>query len=219
MQGYVSNELTHFLGRSTRSDEERYSLLLRVFRSGTLLDPRYQNNRDTPIFFFQVPRDEGEERRQNYYPDPYFEVRENGPVAANEFVAPEMVSTLFGAADVSLHCYKNVLTSGTIPLAQSMATAVIAPRMGCIEEMVPPSSGILYQPRDTSGLQAAMVRATEVDLQSLGNEGKSFIAKHTVLDLAQQVIQIYQSLPMPSPKRRGKKFEYIDQKRSEVVRP
>jgi hypothetical protein len=91
MQGYISNELTHFLGRRLRSDEERYSLLKRVVRSGMLLDPRYQNNRDTPIFFFQVPKRDGEERRQNYYPDPYFEVRENGPVAANEFVAPEMV--------------------------------------------------------------------------------------------------------------------------------
>jgi Putative abortive phage resistance protein AbiGi, antitoxin len=91
MQSYTSNELTHFVGRSLRDDEERYALLLDVLRSGILLDPRYQTKRDTPIFFFDVVSREGGERRQNYYPNPYFEVRENGPVAANEFVMPEMV--------------------------------------------------------------------------------------------------------------------------------
>ncbi|MGH9423854.1 MAG: abortive infection system antitoxin AbiGi family protein, partial [Thermoanaerobaculia bacterium] len=54
-------------------------------------DLRYVTKRDTPIFFWDVVRRDGTERRQNYYPEPYFEVRENGPVASNEFVAPEMV--------------------------------------------------------------------------------------------------------------------------------
>ena len=67
----------------------------------------------------------------------------------NETIAPDAVSTLFVAADVSLHCYKNITTSGTIPLAQSMGTAVIAPRIGCIQEMVPHSSGILYDPENS----------------------------------------------------------------------
>jgi hypothetical protein len=92
MQRYVSNELTHFVGRSLRADEEaQYQLLLKICRSGTLLDPRYLGKRDTPIFFFNVVDRDGSERRQQYFPEPYFEVRINGPVEANEFVAPEMV--------------------------------------------------------------------------------------------------------------------------------
>src|SRR5437899_1938347 len=107
MQSYVSNELTHFLGRSLRDNEQRYALLLKVFRSGTLLDPRYQDKRDWPIFFFDVVSRDGQERRQSYYPEPYFEVRENGLVAANEFVAPEMVCFCdIPTKDLAIHTSK-----------------------------------------------------------------------------------------------------------------
>jgi beta-1,4-mannosyltransferase len=64
----------------------------------------------------------------------------------SEFVPRDAVAKLYAAADVSLHCYRNTLTSGSIPLAQSMGIAVVAPRVGCIEEMVPKSCGILYDP-------------------------------------------------------------------------
>lgn len=100
VQSYVSNELTHFVGRSLRPNEEaQYQLLLKIFRSGTLLDPRYRGKRDTPIFFFDVVSRDGAERRQQYYPEPYFEVRIDGEVGANEFVAPEMVCF----CDIPLH--------------------------------------------------------------------------------------------------------------------
>jgi hypothetical protein len=90
MQSYVSSELTHFVGRREPDDDARYSLLLRILRGGELVDPRYLVHRDTPIFCFDVPTPNGV-RKENFYPDPYFEVRLNGPVLQNEFVAPEMV--------------------------------------------------------------------------------------------------------------------------------
>ena len=91
MQNYVSEELTHFVGRSLPSDEDRMNLLIAILRSGELLDPRYKTKRDHPIFYFDVEDKNGGVQRENYMPEPYFEVREDGPVGANEFVAPEMV--------------------------------------------------------------------------------------------------------------------------------
>jgi hypothetical protein len=91
MQNYISEELTHFVGRSLPSDEERLNLLIAILRNGELLDPRYKTKRDHPIFHFDVEDKQDGIQRHNYMPEPYFEVRENGPVGANEFVAPEMV--------------------------------------------------------------------------------------------------------------------------------
>ena len=39
-QRYVSDELTHFVGRGLRTDEERFNLLLKIVRSGELRTPR-----------------------------------------------------------------------------------------------------------------------------------------------------------------------------------
>jgi hypothetical protein len=46
---YVSNYLTHFVGRSRASDQLRYELLKRIVRGGVLLDPAHIGRRD-PIF-------------------------------------------------------------------------------------------------------------------------------------------------------------------------
>jgi Putative abortive phage resistance protein AbiGi, antitoxin len=41
-QRYVSKELTHFVGRSLPSDEERYALLVKILREGWLTHPPHQ---------------------------------------------------------------------------------------------------------------------------------------------------------------------------------
>ncbi len=46
---YVSNSLTHFVGRSRPSDKDRYELLCEVIRGGVLMDPSHKGRRD-PIF-------------------------------------------------------------------------------------------------------------------------------------------------------------------------
>lgn len=90
MQSYVSDQLTHFVGRSRPDDQARFELLLQILRGGVLLDPRYSGKRDTPIFHFDVETPEGLER-ETFYPDPYFEVRPHASIDTNEFVAAELV--------------------------------------------------------------------------------------------------------------------------------
>jgi glycosyltransferase involved in cell wall biosynthesis len=71
---------------------------------------------------------------------------------------------------------------------------VIAPRIGCMEEMVPRSCGILYDADAPSALRNAMFRATETDVQAMGNEGRRFVAHHTVQSFAKELMEIYRSL-------------------------
>jgi hypothetical protein len=46
---YTSEELTHFVGRSLSTNEERFDLLCQIIRGGVLLDPAHVGRRD-PIF-------------------------------------------------------------------------------------------------------------------------------------------------------------------------
>lgn len=91
MQQYVSDELFHFVGRRLSSDEDRYQLLVAIIRGKVLRDPRYGSKRDFDFFFFDVVDKNGSTTRHGFRPEPYFEVRVNGPIEDNEFVAPEMV--------------------------------------------------------------------------------------------------------------------------------
>jgi beta-1,4-mannosyltransferase len=112
----------------------------------------------------------------------------------SDFVPRDAVAKLYAATDVSLHCYRNTLTSGSIPLAQSMGIAVVAPRVGCIEEMVPKSCGILYDPEAAGGLKAAMIQAMSANVRQMGREGRNFIANRTVQNFARELLAIYQTI-------------------------
>jgi len=51
---YVSEYLTHFVGRSLESDQLKYDLLSKIVNSGNLLDPSHVGRRD-PIFQVVLP--------------------------------------------------------------------------------------------------------------------------------------------------------------------
>lgn len=107
MQNYVSDELTHFVGRSLPNDDARYQLLAQLVRGGVLLDPRYAKKRDVAIFHFDIESKDGSVSRDNFYPDPYFEVSQQGQIAANDFVHPEMVCFCdIPVADLGIHTSK-----------------------------------------------------------------------------------------------------------------
>jgi len=47
---YTSEELTHFVGRSLSTNEERFDLLCQIIRGGVLLDPAHVGRRDPKEF-------------------------------------------------------------------------------------------------------------------------------------------------------------------------
>lgn len=72
------------------------------------------------------------------------------------------------AADYFVAPFKNILSTGSLILAMSFGRPVIAPRLGCISELVPSDAGLLYDPTDEHGLDKALMKAIESDSKSMG---------------------------------------------------
>ncbi|MEP4078164.1 glycosyltransferase family 4 protein [Haloferula sp.] len=87
------------------------------------------------------------------------------------FVPDDEIQTYMNACDAVVFPYRDVLTSGAVVLAMSFGKACIAPRLGCIPDMIGESGGFLYDPESASGLAGALEGAVERkgDLSTMGD--------------------------------------------------
>lgn len=86
-----------------------------------------------------------------------------GILFRESFIADQDVQVYLSAADVVVLPFKDVLTSGSAILALSFGKPVIAPRIGCLSDLIDPSRGILYDQGSEEGLAQAMRLAREVE--------------------------------------------------------
>ena len=77
------------------------------------------------------------------------------------FVEPERIQTFMNAADLVVLPHREILTSGALVLAMSFGKPVIAPRLGCIPDMVDEQGSFFYDPDVEDGLLGAMLNAVE----------------------------------------------------------
>lgn len=63
------------------------------------------------------------------------------------------------AANIIVFPFKKVLTSGSVLLALSFGKPIIAPSLGCIQDVFDKHGSFLYDPKDTKGLYGAMEKA------------------------------------------------------------
>ena len=75
-----------------------------------------------------------------------------------EYVPDEEVQVYLRAADAVVLPFDSILTSGSAVLGMTFGRAVIAPRLGCLPELVGSSGGILYEPSDPDGLRSGLHR-------------------------------------------------------------
>ena len=87
------------------------------------------------------------------------------------FVPDEKIQLYMNASDVVVFPYRDILTSGAVLLAMSFGKACIAPRIGCIGEVLDDSGALLYNPDDSFGLLSAMKLAIEKQ-EKLANMGE-----------------------------------------------
>jgi len=95
------------------------------------------------------------------------------------FVPTEEVQLYMNACDVVIFPYRDILTSGAVLLAMSFGRACIAPRKGCIGEVLDDAGAFLYEIDDENGLTKAMNSALEKHYEL------SFMGQHN-LQLAEQ---------------------------------
>ncbi|MFN6512867.1 MAG: glycosyltransferase family 4 protein [Nostoc sp. CreGUA01] len=77
------------------------------------------------------------------------------------FVPDDEIQVYMNASDVVIFPYRDILTSGAVILAMSFGRACIAPRKGCIGEVLDDQGAFLYQIDDENGLKKAMNSALE----------------------------------------------------------
>lgn len=75
------------------------------------------------------------------------------------YVENDRLCEYLRAADACVLPYRDILTSSAALLAAQFQTPVIAPRIGCITDLLDEESALLFDPNDEHGLRGALLRA------------------------------------------------------------
>ena len=108
-----------------------------------------------------------------------------------EFVPDEDIQLYMNAADVTVFSFEEVLTSGTTLLAMSFGRPVIAPRAGCVGELVGDDGGVTYEPDDADGLYRALEAALNADLPAMGERNRKTVAAFDWASIARRTARVY----------------------------
>jgi beta-1,4-mannosyltransferase len=87
------------------------------------------------------------------------------------FVPSDRVQVFMAAADIVAFPYREILTSGAVVLAMSFGKACIAPRSGCIQDVLDERGAFLYDSADEGGLRAAMESAASAGAERVAEMG------------------------------------------------
>ncbi|MEJ2706166.1 MAG: glycosyltransferase family 4 protein [Anaerolineales bacterium] len=107
------------------------------------------------------------------------------------YVPDKDLQIYFNAADAVVLPYSQVLSSGSAVLAMSFGRAVIAPRIGCLREVVTEDCGILYDESDPQGLFGALQESLDLNLDKLGCGAYSRAREFTWMQMVNRTLQAY----------------------------
>lgn len=110
-----------------------------------------------------------------------------------ETIPDDEVQAYFNASDVVVLPYRDILTSGAAILAMSFGRACIAPRIGCLAEMLDERGAFLY---DGDGLFEAMSRAlrSRGALDEMGKHNHAKVKEWTWERVADETLAIYRGI-------------------------
>ncbi|MDB9527396.1 glycosyltransferase family 4 protein [Oscillatoria sp. CS-180] len=110
------------------------------------------------------------------------------------FIPEEEIQVYMNACDVVVFPYRNILTSGAIVLAMSFAKACIAPRMGCIGELLDDKGSFVYNLESQDGLVNAIENAIaqKDDLPQMGMHNLKLAQELGWPEIAKQTLGVYE---------------------------
>jgi len=108
------------------------------------------------------------------------------------FIPDDEVQLYMNAADVMVLPYRDVLTSGAVILAMSFGKPVIAPRIGCIPDVLDDRGSFLYDPSDEKGLLKAMRLARDTNLAEMGKHSFDLAKQLRWDEIARRTYKLYQ---------------------------
>lgn len=108
-------------------------------------------------------------------------------------ISDDDLQLYLNASDVLAFPFRQVLTSSSAVLAMSFGRPIIAPRLGCLPEMVGTDVGFIYEAGDVASLAAAIEQASHADLATMGAAAKRWVTVATWRDLATQLLTVYRN--------------------------
>ncbi len=116
------------------------------------------------------------------------------------FVEDDDLQLYLRAADVVAAPFLEIFTSGSVLLAMSFERAVIAPRRGCVTDVLDEQGGILYDADDPQGLEGALRTAMDVDLEAMGRHNAADLSRFDWERVADATRDVYEAaLKGPEP--------------------
>jgi glycosyltransferase involved in cell wall biosynthesis len=109
-----------------------------------------------------------------------------------QFVPAKDVQLYMNAADVVVLPFQDILTSGSALLAMSFGKPVIAPRMGCIPEVLDSKGVFLYDHKEEYGLLRAIHQASLANLATMGKYNYEKAKRFDWNVIAQKTCALYQ---------------------------
>ena len=109
------------------------------------------------------------------------------------FVADDSIQVYLNACDLVVLPYRDILTSGAAVLAMSFGKACVAPRLGCLPDVLDADGGFLYDARHADGLADAIKEAATAkgDLPRMGEHNRELAKGWDWNDIARATADIY----------------------------
>ncbi len=110
-----------------------------------------------------------------------------------EFIPDEEIQLYLNACDAAVFAFRDIFTSGSVILAMSFGRACIAPRKGCIGDVLDGSGGFLYDPDEQDGLLQALKGAIEnkAALQDMGEHNLKAVEQWSWSRIAEMTFKVY----------------------------
>jgi glycosyltransferase involved in cell wall biosynthesis len=111
-----------------------------------------------------------------------------------EFIPDEEIQSYMNACDVAVFAFRDIFTSGSVILAMSFGRACIAPRKGCIGDVLDDSGAFFYDPDEEKGLLKALINAikNKAALQCMGERNRKLVEQWNWSRIAQMTLGVYQ---------------------------
>ena len=111
-----------------------------------------------------------------------------------EWIPNNEYQYFFGATDVVVFPFKNILTSASTMLALSYAKPVIIPRIGCIPDLVDETMGELYDASNPNGLLSSMEKIRNRDIISMGTASYKKAKMCDWKDVGKKTADVYKNV-------------------------
>ncbi len=110
------------------------------------------------------------------------------------FVPQNEIQLYMNACDVAVFPYQQILTSGSVILAMSFARACVAPKLGCIRDILDDKGAFLYDPQEKNALLNALKAAcaNRENLQKMGRHNWQKVLSWTWDYIAAETLKVYQ---------------------------